>query len=219
MADMSENGTRREIRFTPKQVDSGDARTGIMRPSILFLGLALGLTAAIVGWLGLTDTNDDIRLEVTDVKIDSDGDTELSGALYRGRTESGKRFEIAADHARETANNPGQIDLEKPKAKIFSGDGGIVDITSLQGAYSKSGQKVDLAGDVVITDTSRQLTMETQKLRTDFANGNMDTNTSVRVTGRDGRVIADGMRVVNNGDLIIFNGNPKMTLHNGTVFE
>jgi hypothetical protein len=47
----------------------------------------------------------------------------------------------------------------------------------------------------------------------------MDTNTSVRVTGRDGRVIADGMRVVNNGDLIIFNGNPKMTLHNGTVFE
>jgi hypothetical protein len=61
--------------------------------------------------------------------------------------------------------------------------------------------------------------METQKLRADFANGNMDTNASVLVTGRDGRVIADGMQVVNNGDLIIFNGNPKMTLHNGTVFE
>jgi hypothetical protein len=25
--------------------------------------------------------------------------------------------------------------------------------------------------------------------------------------------------VVNNGELIIFNGNPKMTLHNGTIFE
>ncbi len=61
--------------------------------------------------------------------------------------------------------------------------------------------------------------METQKLRADFAKGNMDTNASVLVTGRDGRVIADGMQVVNNGDLIIFNGNPKMTLHNGTVFE
>ena len=106
--------------FTPKRIadDGGDARS--LRPSILFLGLALCLTLGIATWLGLVDTNDDIRLEITDVSTSSDGNVALTGARYRGHTESGKKFEVIATAAIEhpRGNLPARRRLLGPRGLL-----------------------------------------------------------------------------------------------------
>jgi len=219
MAERQSEPESRNARFAPKEIEQTENRRGGLRPSLLFLLLALVLTGALAAWLGLVDSGEDIRLEIKDVAIKSEGDVELTGARYRGRTESGKQFEIIAKSAIEAANAPGIINLEDPDAKIFSGDGGVLKITSLAGTYMQSAGKVDLQGDVVVDDSTRQLIMRTQSLQADFSNGNMESATAVEVTGRDGHVVAEGMNVIDNGERIIFRGKPKMTLHNATVFE
>ena len=106
-----------------------------------------------------------------------------------------------------------------PNAKIFSGDGGILTITSRVGAYSQSASAVDLQGDVVVNDTTYLMTLQTQTLRASFSSGDMETNSPVRVTGKDRLVVAQGMQIFDHGEVIIFSGKPKMTLHNAAVFE
>ena len=45
----------------------------------------------------------------------------------------------------------------------------------------------------------------------------MQTTTDVRVTSETALVLAEGMQVFNEGDLIVFNGKSKMTLHNAAA--
>ena len=92
-----------KVSFVPKRIADEDDETRSLRPSILFLGLALCLTLGIAVWLGLVETNDEIRLEISDISSSSNGNIALTGARYRGHTETGKRFEVIATAAVEHA--------------------------------------------------------------------------------------------------------------------
>ena len=109
--------------FAPKHIADEERNSRSLRPSILFLVLALCLTLGIAAWLGIVDTNDDIRLEITDVSTSTNGNVALTGARYRGTTDSGKKFEVIAAAAIERSDKPGDIDLSEPVATIFSKDG------------------------------------------------------------------------------------------------
>ena len=203
--------------FAPKRIADEGSRAGSLKPSILFLALALCLTLGIAAWLGLVDTNDDILLEITDISTNSDGTVALTGARYRGHTESGKKFEVVATAATETSGAPGDIDLSEPVATIYAEDGSTLNITSQTGSYSQTGSGVALRGNVIVTDSGRGMMMETEMLDANLSSGDMQTTTDVRVTSETALVLAEGMRVFNEGDLIVFNGKSKMTLHNAAA--
>ena len=203
--------------FTPKRIADEDSDARSLRPSILFLGLALFLTLGIAAWLGLVDTNDEIRLEISDISSSSNGNIALTGARYRGHTETGKRFEVIATAAVEQSDNPGYIDLSEPIATIFSNDGNTLNITSRTGAYSQTRSGVALRGNVIVTDSGRGMTMETEILDANLSTGDLQTTTDVRVTSDTALVLAEGMQVFDEGDLIVFSGKSKMTLHNAAA--
>ena len=202
-----------KVSFVPKRIADEDDEIRSLRPSILFLGLALCLTLGIAVWLGLVDTNDEIRLEISDISSSSNGNIALTGARYRGHTETGKRFEVIATAAVEQSDNPGYIDLSEPIATIFSNDGHTLNITSRTGAYSQTRSGVALRGNVIVTDSGRGMTMETEILNANLSTGDLQTTTDVRLTSETALVVAEGMRVYGEGDLIVFIGKSKMTLH------
>ena len=205
--------------FAPKRIADEDGNARSLRPSILFLGLALCLTLGIAAWLGLVDTNDDIRLEITDVSASSNGIVALTGARYRGHTDSGKKFEVIATAATERSENLGDVDLSQPIATIFSDDGSTLNITSQKGTYSQTRSGVALRGNVIVTDTGRGMTMETEMVNANLSSGNFQTTEDVRVTSKTALVLAEGMQVFDGGDLIVFNGKSKMTLHNHPTID
>ena len=141
----------------------------------------------------------------------------LTGARYRGHTESGKKFEVVATAAIETPSAPGDIDLSEPVATIYGEDGSTLNITSQTGAYSQAGSGVALSGNVIVTDSGRGMMMETEMLDANLSSGDMQTTADVRVTSETALVLAEGMQVFNEGDLIVFNGKSKMTLHNAAA--
>ncbi len=205
--------------FAPKHIADEDGNARSLRPSIFFLGLALCLTLGIAAWLGLVDTNDDIRLEITDVSTSSNGNVALTGARYRGHTISGKKFEVIATAAIERSDNPGDIDLSQPIATIFSEDGTTLNITSHKGTYYQTGGDVALRGNVIVTDSGRGMTMETEMVDANLSSGNLHATTDVRVSSETALVLAEGMQVFDEGDLILFSGKSKMTLHNTAAID
>ena len=52
---------------------------------MIFVGIGIILSFVTVLWLGLFNKQDEIRLDVTDIKVDETGEVELTGAVYRDR--------------------------------------------------------------------------------------------------------------------------------------
>ena len=210
----NENGTRKSgFSFAPREQDI-DAGRQPVRASILFISLGLVLTFVTVLWLGFFTQPAEIKLEVTDVKIDEAGDIELTGAIYKGRTENGEAFEVTAKIARERSS--GAVDMESPTAQLFRNDGDLIDLSSQNGLYFPDSSRIELDGDVVMTSQDMALTLLALSLSANLADGSMFSEEPVRVERSNGIVTANAMEVTGKGKRIIFKGNAKMTLQDNS---
>lgn len=209
-----ENGTRKSgFSFAPREQDI-DAGRQPVRASILFISLGLVLTFVTVLWLGFFTQPAEIKLEVTDVKIDDAGDIELTGAIYKGRTENGEAFEVTAKIASERSS--GAVDMESPTAQLFRNDGDLIDLSSQNGLYFPDSSRIELDGDVVMTSQDMGLTLLALSLSANLADGSMFSEEPVRVERSDGFVTANAMEVTGKGKRIIFKGDARMTLQDNS---
>ena len=210
----NENGTRKSgFSFAPREQDI-DAGRQPLRASILFISLGLVLTFVTVLWLGFFTQPAEIKLEVTDVKIDDAGDIELTGAIYKGRTENGEAFEVTAKIASERSS--GAVDMESPTAQLFRNDGDLIDLSSQNGLYFPDSSRIELDGDVVMTSQDMGLTLLALSLSANLADGSMFSEEPVRVERSDGFVTANAMEVTGKGKRIIFKGDARMTLQDNS---
>ena len=210
----NENGTRKSgFSFAPREQDIDTGRQPV-RASILFISLGLALTFVTVLWLGFFTQPAEIKLEVTDVKIDDAGDIELTGAIYKGRTENGEAFEVTAKIASERSS--GAVDMESPTAQLFRNDGDLIDLSSKNGLYFPNSSRIELDGDVVMTSQDMGLTLLALSLSANLADGSIFSEEPVRVERSNGIVTANAMEVTGKGKRIIFKGNAKMTLQDNS---
>jgi LPS export ABC transporter protein LptC len=210
----NENGTRKSgFSFAPREQDI-DAGRQPVRASILFISLGLVLTFVTVLWLGFFTQPAEIKLEGTDVKIDEAGDIELTGAIYKGRTENGEAFEVTAKIASERSS--GAVDMESPTAQLFRNDGDLIDLSSQNGLYFPDSSRIELDGDVVMTSQDMGLTLLALSLSANLADGSMFSEEPVRVERSDGFVTANAMEVTGKGKRIIFKGDARMTLQDNS---
>ena len=210
----NENGTRKSgFSFAPREQDI-DAGRQPVRASILFISIGLVLTFVTVLWLGFFTQPVEIKLEVTDVKIDDAGDIELTGAIYKGRTENGEAFEVTAKIASERSS--GAVDMESPTAQLFRNDGDLIDLSSQNGLYFPDSSRIELDGDVVMTSQDMGLTLLALSLSANLADGSMFSEEPVRVERSDGFVTANAMEVTGKGKRIIFKGDARMTLQDNS---
>ena len=163
-------------------------------------------------WLGLFSQQDQIRLEISDIKVDETGDVELTGAVYRGQTVRGEPFEITAQVARERDN--GIVDLSSPTAELHRVNGDIMNVRSTTGVYFPGLTEIDLIGDVVVTSRDTGLVMMAEVIHANLEDGHMKSDRPVRVENDSSLILAGGMQVIDRGSTIIFTNKPKMTLHN-----
>ena len=198
-------------RFAPRARQADPERRGF-RTSLLLIGLGVFMSFGTVLWLGLFNQQDEIRLEISDIKVDETGDVELTGAVYRGQTVRGEPFEITAEIARERDN--GVVDLSSPTAELRRDSGDVMNVTSATGVYFPGVTEIDLIGDVVITSRDTGLVMLAEVIHANLEEGHMMTDRPVRVENDNGVILAGGMQVTDRGSTIIFTDRPRMTLHN-----
>ena len=205
--------SKRRFSFAPRSdAAEAEANRRPVRASLLFILLGLVLTVGTVLWLGVFIQPSEIRLDVTDVKIDETGDVELTGAVYQKRTQQGEAFEITAEVASERLS--GVVDMDKPTAQLYRNDGDLVDLESRNGIYYPDSSTINLRGDVVVKSQNLGITLLALSLSANLDEGSMVSNEPVRMERSDGVVTANAMEVSDRGKRIIFKGDARMTLHN-----
>lgn len=205
-----QGGNQPVPKFAPR-TKQADPKRKTVRTSLLFIGLGAAMSVGTVLWLGLFNHQDEIRLEIKDIKVDETGDVELTGAVYRGQTVRGEPFEITAEVATEREN--GVVDLSSPTAELRRADGDVMNVTSSAGVYFPERTEIDLIGDVIITSKDTGLKMSAEVIHANLEDGYMETDRPVRVENDGGVILAGGMQVIDRGATIIFTDKPRMTLH------
>ena len=150
------------------------------------------------------------------------GQSALEGARYEGADTQGRPFVLTADKAlrvlppnataSDLAPAAGEtVDLVRPTAALtLSGDRALT-LSAEGGRFVQDSATLDLTGGVTLSDRLGN------ELRLDQVNVDLDTNalvsdTPVRGRGPDGTIDAQGLRLENGGDKVIFTGRTTLTL-------
>ena len=215
MASNNNDTSQKKLnRFTPKKRASSAEKSTLMRPSILLTGAGLIALAAAIGWLSLFTKTNDVRVSIKNIEVADDGATQLTGARYKGTTKTGKTYEITATTAIEENNGSGIIQMVEPTGFITQSNGGRINITALNGAFSQSDNVVNLKGMVVLKQTKQNVTMTTEALLANLDAGEMQSDLPVEVTSPDAHITGQNIRVTDDGNVMMFGGTSKMILHN-----
>ena len=211
---MNDTPASRRSRFTPrrKTVDTPSQRR--LPLSLLLLGIGAALTVAVASWLGFLANGKDVSLEIKEVEGTETGEVQLSGARYRGLTHGGKPYEITAVLANESSDGSGRVDLNQPTAVVTLRNGSIVNLKSDVGVFNKQTDIVIMSGAVVVTQSDRQLRLDTEILEANLKIGEMHSDVPVHLRDIDRHINADSMRVYDSGSRIIFGGTTKMIIKN-----
>ena len=215
MAPTPSSSKRRQ--FTPRTRSVQDEQRPSRRLSVVLLGIGVAVTLVVASWLGFLHQSGDSKLEIKEVKIANSGEIALTGARYQGVTSSGQPFLITADQASEANDGSGRIDMQQPRATITMKNGQIIKLQSNYGVFDQPDNIVDMAGNVVVVQPARNLTLMSDSLFADLKLGEMRSLVPVTVTDDARRIDAETMTVFDNGDRILFGGAARMVMQPGTT--
>ena len=204
-------------QFTPRTRSVQDEQRPSRRLSVVLLGIGVAVTLLVASWLGFLHQSSDSKLEIKDVKMSSSGEIALTGARYQGVTSSGQPFLITADQASEANNGSGHIDMQQPRATITMKNGQIIKLQSNYGVFDQPDNIVDMAGNVVVVQPARNLTLMSDSLFADLKLGEMRSLVPVTVTDDARRINAETMTIFDNGDRILFGGAARMVMQPSTT--
>lgn len=150
------------------------------------------------------------------------GQSALEGARYEGNDSEGRPFTVRADKAlrvlpdNATASDlaplEGEtVDLERPSATLTLGNAGALNIDATAGRFEQDASTLDLTGGVTLSDQKGN-ELWVDKVNVDLNSNTLNSDTPVRGKGPDGTVDAEGLRLENGGEKVIFTGRTTLTL-------
>jgi len=136
----------------------------------------------------------------------------LSKPLFMGLDKKKKPFKVSAFKATRYNNNQDEFNLEKPKGEIESNSEKFF-MNGDFGVYNKKSQILTVEGDVKLTD---KISMEfkTSKAFFDFKREILFSNTDVIGIKKHSVIKAEGFKILNKKNKIIFTGKSKLILRN-----
>ena len=104
------------------------------------------------------------------------------------------------------------VDLSLPKGDITLNDGTWLALTARTGKYDRQGNMLDLKGAVSLFH-DQGFELQTETAAVDLEAGRAEGRDPVKGQGPFGQLLADGFRVEDRGDTIVFTGRSRMILH------
>jgi len=120
-----------------------------------------------------------------------------------GFTRDGRPYDLTARTAAQDITNPGVLELTDVVAHVAMQDHSTLELHAATGVYDTKAEIMDLKTNIVLI-TSTGYTVRLDEARIDNKAGRIFSNHPVFVTMSTGTVNANGMEVVDGGDLIRF---------------
>lgn len=182
---------------------------GLMK--VLLPALAAALILLIFAWPQLTFKDERFRLGMSQLTREQAENLTMLNARYNGVDERRRPYTITADIATQSKQDENLIDLELPKADMTLDDGAWLALTARSGEYRRSDKVLDLTGAVNLFH-DRGFELRSESARIDLGAGTAEGLEPVQGQGTFGSVVAEGFRVLDRGQTIIFTGKSRLVI-------
>ncbi len=171
---------------------------------------AIALLATIALWPEFESAAERGRVafrRVAEVRPDA---LHIVNPRYQGVDEQNRPYNVTADRAVQ-AGSEEIVQLQQPRADLLLTDGGWVYLEAREGRYDKDGSRLDLAGEVTIHhDDGTQFV--TPRAAVDIKAGDAEGDDPVAAQGPFGTLTAEGFRLRDRGQVVIFTGRARAVL-------
>ncbi len=208
-----DHALRREVPGTPVRLAAGWSAYAILIGVLktLLPSFAIGMVLLIFAWPQIKVDSEHFGIGVPELAADYADSLSMLNARYDGVDDEGRPFSLSADEATQPSSVDEIVDLSLPKGDITLKDGTWLALTAKTGKYDRKGNTLDLAGAVSLFH-DQGFELQTETAAVDLEAGRAEGSDPVTGHGPFGELLADGFRVENNGDTIIFTGRSRMIL-------
>ena len=184
--------------------------------SLKYFLISVSIIILVLLAIKITPTKVDVESKVSfENESFSSASQILSKPLFIGLDKKKKPFKVSALRATRYNDNQDEFNLEKPEGEIetnsekffMNGDFGV---------YNKKSQLLTVEGDVNLTD---KISMEfkTSKAFFDFKKEILFSDTEVVGRKKHSLIEAEGFKILNRKNKIIFTGKSKLILRNNKI--
>lgn len=179
---------------------------------VLLPALAAGLVLLVVAWPQLMPDVTRSGLDFAKIARDQAKTLNMLNARYSGVDENNQPFNVAADLATQAPDNEDVVELQHPKADIRTTDGDLVALSARLGHYHREAETLDLTGKVHLVH-DRGFDIVTESARVDLNTGSAAGDMAVSGQGPSGELQAEGFRLRERGQVIIFTGKSRLLIY------
>jgi lipopolysaccharide export system protein LptC len=194
---------------------SGSSRystfVGVMK--LLLPAVAVALVLLAIAWPQITTDVERVGVDVAEFAGESGVGSTMINARFEGFDEHGRPFTVTADVASQLPGDETHMTLEIPKGDMFMDDGTWIAVSARHGAFDRLAELLELDGDVSVFH-DKGFELRTESASVDLSNGTAFGQDPVEGHGPFGTIDAQGFRVKDQGNIVIFTGKTHLTLYN-----
>ena len=184
-------------------------RVALLKRVLPAVGLVLLLLITI--WPRLAPLWERMRLGFPAIDLRDARELRMLNPRYLGTDRLDRPFVVTAAVARQVPDRQDLMSLEAPRADMKTHGGADIVVTSATGIYQSQAQLLDSFGEVTLVHQNGTRFI-TDAARLDIAHNAAQGDDPVEGHGPSGDVKAQGFRIFDKGDTILFTGRSDMLL-------
>jgi len=188
---------------------SHSRRVALLKRVLPAIGVSLMLLVAV--WPRLAPLLERMRFAFPAIDLREARELRMLNPRYLGSDRENRPFVVTAAVGQQVPDNNDLMSLEQPRADMKAHDGASVVVTAATGIYQSQGQILDLFGNVTLVhENGTKVTTDTARFNVADNSGQGDD--PVEGHGPTGDLKAQGFRLYNKGDTLIFTGRSDLVL-------
>ena len=173
--------------------------------------IGVALLALVAIWPRLVPLLESVRFGFPVIDLREAHELRMLNPRYAGVDRENRPYVVTSAIGRQASNRDDLMSLERPRAEMTMHNGALVVVTAATAMYQSQAQLLDLFGDVnLVHENGTRFVTNTAHV--DVAADSAVGNDPVTGHGPSGDITAQGFRVVDRGNTIVFTGKSNLLL-------
>ncbi|PPR10838.1 MAG: hypothetical protein CFH41_01415 [Alphaproteobacteria bacterium MarineAlpha11_Bin1] len=173
--------------------------------------VAVIILLLVVIWPEFKPKPEQFTVGISDLKVKIERGQRVVNARFTGVDGENRPFSVTADAVAHDVYGDEGVNLSRPKADVTLASNSWVAISAPRGRFWRKLEVLNLVGGVDLFHEDGY-EFQTEEARIDFRKAAAAGDTKVRGQGPFGIVNAEGFRILDSGDRIIFRGKSSMVI-------
>ena len=195
--------------WRPRHTDRYSRRVALLRRLLPVIGVALLVLVAV--WPRLVPLLESVRFGFPVIDLREAHELRMLNPRYAGVDRENRPYVVTSAIGRQASNRDDLMSLERPRAEMTMHNGALVVVTAATAMYQSQAQLLDLFGDVNLVHENGTRFV-TNAAHVDVAADSAAGNDPVTGHGPSGDITAQGFRVLDRGNTIVFSGKSNLLL-------